>query len=57
MTSRWQNRLRTTARALRLDDAERAHLLHLAQADVLTRPRPRSGKERTLYRRARPAPA
>jgi transcriptional regulator with XRE-family HTH domain len=46
--------LEAVARALRLDDAERAHLLHLAQAaegaDVLTRPRPRSGKQRTLHR-------
>ncbi|WP_299535922.1 helix-turn-helix transcriptional regulator [uncultured Streptomyces sp.] len=37
--------LEAVARALRLDDAERAHLLHLAQAadgsDVLTRPRRR----------------
>ncbi|GGT49913.1 hypothetical protein GCM10010271_62710 [Streptomyces kurssanovii] len=38
--------LETAARALRLDDAERAHLLHLAQAadgsDALTRPRRRA---------------
>jgi transcriptional regulator with XRE-family HTH domain len=47
--------LEAVARALRLDDAERAHLLHLAQtaegADVLVRPRQRSGnKQRTLHR-------
>ncbi|MFC8175228.1 hypothetical protein [Streptomyces sp. NPDC057325] len=38
--------LEAVARALRLDDAERAHLLHLAQAadgtDTLTRPRCRT---------------
>ncbi|MCX5401618.1 helix-turn-helix transcriptional regulator [Streptomyces sp. NBC_00102] len=42
--------LDSVARALRLDDAERAHLLHLAQAadgsDVLTRPRRRAGGRR-----------
>ncbi|WP_370961548.1 helix-turn-helix transcriptional regulator [Amycolatopsis sp. cg9] len=46
--------LEAVARALRLDDAERAHLLHLAQtadgADVLARPRQRSAKPRTLHR-------
>lgn len=46
------NVLEAVARALRLDDAERVHLLHLAQAqegsDSLARPRRRSGKERTL---------
>ncbi|MFJ5234100.1 helix-turn-helix domain-containing protein [Kitasatospora sp. NPDC088391] len=40
--------LEAVARALRLDDAERAHLLHLAQAadgsDALTRPRRRAGR-------------
>ncbi|MFF7364176.1 helix-turn-helix domain-containing protein [Streptomyces sp. NPDC008125] len=40
--------LESVARALHLDDAERAHLLHLAQAadgsDVLTRPRRRTGR-------------
>jgi transcriptional regulator with XRE-family HTH domain len=39
--------LEAVARALRLDDVERAHLLHLAQAadgtDALTRPRRRTG--------------
>ncbi|MFJ3659593.1 helix-turn-helix transcriptional regulator [Streptomyces sp. NPDC090119] len=42
--------LESVARALQLDDAERAHLLHLAQAadgsDALTRPRRRHGKAR-----------
>ncbi|MGW5849922.1 helix-turn-helix transcriptional regulator [Streptomyces sp. NPDC055254] len=42
--------LEAVARALRLDDAERAHLLHLARAadgsDALTRPRRRSTKDR-----------
>jgi hypothetical protein len=41
--------LEAVARALQLDEAERAHLLHLAQAqegsDTLARPRPRSGRE------------
>lgn len=41
--------LESVARALQLDDAERAHLLHLAQAadgsDALTRPRRRRAKE------------
>ncbi|MCX5264597.1 helix-turn-helix transcriptional regulator [Streptomyces sp. NBC_00199] len=45
--------LEAVARALRLDDAERAHLLHLAQAqegsDGLARPRARSGRQRTLH--------
>ncbi|MFJ1756056.1 helix-turn-helix domain-containing protein [Kitasatospora sp. NPDC088134] len=40
--------LESVARALQLDDAERAHLLHLAQAadgsDALTRPRRRPGR-------------
>jgi transcriptional regulator with XRE-family HTH domain len=44
--------LESVARALQLDDAERAHLLHLAQAqegsDTLARPRSRSGRQRTL---------
>ncbi|MFI7702448.1 helix-turn-helix transcriptional regulator [Nonomuraea sp. NPDC049480] len=43
--------LEAIARALRLDDAERAHLLHLAQAaggsDVLARPRTRSSRQWT----------
>ncbi|MFI5680215.1 helix-turn-helix transcriptional regulator [Streptomyces cellulosae] len=46
--------LEAIARALRLDDAERAHLLHLAQAqsgsDTLARPRRRSGRQRTLHK-------
>ncbi|WP_086844288.1 helix-turn-helix transcriptional regulator [Amycolatopsis kentuckyensis] len=46
--------LEAVARALRLDDAERAHLLHLAQtaegADVLSRPRQRAEKKWTLRR-------
>ncbi|MFI7016681.1 helix-turn-helix transcriptional regulator [Streptomyces sp. NPDC050164] len=46
--------LEAVARALQLDDAERAHLLHLAQAaegsDTLARPRPRSGRRRTLHK-------
>ncbi|MEV7886822.1 helix-turn-helix domain-containing protein [Streptomyces sp. NPDC002817] len=46
--------LEAVAGALRLDDAERAHLLHLAQAqegsDTLARPRPRAGRQRTLHR-------
>ncbi|MDX2702082.1 helix-turn-helix transcriptional regulator [Streptomyces sp. PA03-6a] len=41
--------LEAVARALRLDDAERAHLLHLAQAadgsDALTRPRRRATRQ------------
>ncbi|GGU15497.1 helix-turn-helix transcriptional regulator [Streptomyces coeruleorubidus] len=45
--------LEAVARALQLDDAERAHLLHLAQAaegsDVLARPRPRSSRQRSLH--------
>ncbi|MDX3520523.1 helix-turn-helix transcriptional regulator [Streptomyces scabiei] len=45
--------LEAVARALQLDDAERAHLLHLAQAqegsDTLARPRRRSGGQRTLH--------
>ncbi|MFD5746363.1 helix-turn-helix transcriptional regulator [Streptomyces sp. NPDC127033] len=43
--------LEAVARALRLDDAERTHLLHLAQAaegsDTLARPRSRSGRSWT----------
>ncbi|WNM30795.1 helix-turn-helix transcriptional regulator [Streptomyces sp. Li-HN-5-11] len=46
--------LEAVARALRLDDAERAHLLHLAQAadgsDALTRPRRRSARQWTPHR-------
>lgn len=46
--------LEAVARALQLDDAERAHLLHLAQAadgsDVLTRPRRRPGRPWTAHR-------
>ncbi|MGW2647406.1 helix-turn-helix transcriptional regulator [Streptomyces sp. NPDC001393] len=46
--------LEAVARALRLDDAERAHLLHLAQAadgsDVLTRPRRRTTPQWTPHR-------
>ncbi|RSM45844.1 XRE family transcriptional regulator [Amycolatopsis balhimycina DSM 5908] len=46
--------LEAVARALQLDDAERAHLLHLARtaegADVLVRPRRRSGKRWTPHR-------
>ncbi len=46
--------LEAIARALRLDDAERAHLLHLAQAqsgpDTLARPRRRSGRQRTSHK-------
>jgi transcriptional regulator with XRE-family HTH domain len=41
--------LEAVARALRLDDAERSHLLHLARAadgsDALTRPRRRTGRQ------------
>ncbi|MDX3710237.1 helix-turn-helix transcriptional regulator [Streptomyces europaeiscabiei] len=44
--------LESVARALQLDDAERAHLLHLAQAqegsDTLARPRSRPGLQRSL---------
>ncbi|WDV49403.1 helix-turn-helix domain-containing protein [Streptomyces coeruleorubidus] len=46
--------LEAVARVLQLDDAERAHLLHLAQAaegsDTLARPRPRSGRQRTPHK-------
>ncbi|MGW7689861.1 helix-turn-helix transcriptional regulator [Streptomyces asiaticus] len=46
--------LEAVARALHLDDAERAHLLHLAQAadgsDALTRPRRRTARQSTLHR-------
>ncbi|MGY0065049.1 helix-turn-helix transcriptional regulator [Streptomyces sp. LZ34] len=46
--------LEAVARALRLDDAERAHLLHLAQAqegsDTLARPRSRSSQQRPLHK-------
>ncbi|GGR47387.1 transcriptional regulator [Streptomyces cinereoruber] len=46
--------LEAVARALRLDDAERAHLLHLAQAadgtDTLTRPRRRATRAWTPHR-------
>ncbi|WP_086739873.1 helix-turn-helix transcriptional regulator [Streptomyces glaucescens] len=46
--------LEAVARALRLDDAERAHLLHLAQAadgsDALTRPRRRAPRHWTPHR-------
>jgi transcriptional regulator with XRE-family HTH domain len=46
--------LEAVARALRLDDAERAHLLHLAQAadgsDVLTRPSRRAPRHWTPHR-------
>ncbi|MFC9503868.1 helix-turn-helix transcriptional regulator [Streptomyces sp. NPDC057002] len=46
--------LEAVARALQLDDAERAHLLHLAQAqegsDALARPRPRPGRQRALHK-------
>ncbi|MFE9454002.1 helix-turn-helix transcriptional regulator [Streptomyces sp. NPDC006739] len=49
--------LEAVARALRLDDAERAHLLHLARAQgasgTLPRPRPRQNKHRTLHRSLR----
>jgi transcriptional regulator with XRE-family HTH domain len=45
--------LEAVARALRLDDAERAHLLHLAQAadgsDALTRPRRRATRQWTPH--------
>ncbi|MFF0223443.1 helix-turn-helix transcriptional regulator [Streptomyces sp. NPDC004629] len=46
--------LEAVARALQLDDAERAHLLHLAQAadgfDALTRPRRRANRPWTPHR-------
>lgn len=46
--------LEAVARALQLDDAERAHLLHLAQAadgsDALTRPRRRTTRTWTAHR-------
>jgi transcriptional regulator with XRE-family HTH domain len=46
--------LEAVARALQLDDAERAYLLHLAQAadgsDVLTRPRRRTTRQWTPHR-------
>jgi len=46
--------LEAVARALQLDDAERAHLLHLAQAqegsDALARPRPRSSRQRVVHK-------
>ncbi|MET7683292.1 helix-turn-helix transcriptional regulator [Streptomyces sp. NPDC005423] len=46
--------LEAVARALRLDDAERAHLLHLAQAadgsDALTRPRRASTRQWRAHR-------
>lgn len=46
--------LEAVARALRLDDAERAHLLHLAQAadgsDALTRPRRRTTRQWAPHR-------
>ncbi|MEU5092010.1 helix-turn-helix transcriptional regulator [Streptomyces sp. NPDC021356] len=46
--------LEAVARALRLDDAERAHLLNLAQAadgsDALTRPRRRATRQWTPHR-------
>nr|WP_234344119.1 helix-turn-helix domain-containing protein [Streptomyces sp. NRRL F-5123] len=46
--------LEAVARALQFDDAERAHLLHLAQAahgsDVLTRPRCRTSRTWTPHR-------
>ncbi|MFF2375724.1 helix-turn-helix transcriptional regulator [Streptomyces xiamenensis] len=46
--------LEAVARALRLDDAERAHLMNLAQAadgsDALTRPRRRSTRTWTAHR-------
>ncbi|WP_030381102.1 MULTISPECIES: helix-turn-helix transcriptional regulator [unclassified Streptomyces] len=46
--------LEAVARALQLDDAERAHLLRLAQAadgsDVLTRPRRRTARQWTPHR-------
>ncbi|UJW30102.1 helix-turn-helix transcriptional regulator [Saccharothrix sp. AJ9571] len=46
--------LEAVARALQLDEAERAYLLHLAQAadgsDTLTRPRRRAGRQWTPHR-------
>src|SRR3954465_8068347 len=46
--------LEAVARALQMDDAERAHLLHLAQAadgsSVLTRPRRRTTRQWTPHR-------
>ncbi|MEU1406598.1 helix-turn-helix transcriptional regulator [Streptomyces sp. NPDC005728] len=46
--------LEAVARALQLDDAERAHLLHLAQtadgSDALTRPRRRNPRQWTPHR-------
>ncbi|EWM18842.1 helix-turn-helix transcriptional regulator [Kutzneria sp. 744] len=46
--------LESVARALHLDDAERAHLLHLAQAadgtEALTRPRRRTARQWTPHR-------
>ncbi|MBZ9645860.1 helix-turn-helix domain-containing protein [Streptomyces sp. PSKA30] len=46
--------LEAVARALQLEDAERTHLLHLAQAqegsDTLARPRARSTRQRTLHK-------
>ncbi|MFB6703881.1 helix-turn-helix transcriptional regulator [Streptomyces sp. NPDC056333] len=46
--------LEAVARALQLDDAERAHLLHLAQAadgsDALTRPRRRASRQWNPHR-------
>ncbi|MDT3399523.1 helix-turn-helix transcriptional regulator [Streptomyces sp. B1866] len=46
--------LQAVARALQLDDAERAHLLHLAQvadgSDALTRPRRRTTRQWTPHR-------
>ncbi len=46
--------LEAVARALRLDDAERTHLLHPAQAaddsDALTRPRRRTARQWTPHR-------
>ncbi|MFI1093734.1 helix-turn-helix transcriptional regulator [Streptomyces sp. NPDC020917] len=46
--------LEAVARALQLDDAERAHLLHLARAadgsDALTRPRRRSARQSAPHR-------
>ncbi|WP_369199450.1 helix-turn-helix transcriptional regulator [Streptomyces sp. PU-14G] len=48
--------LEAVARALQLDEAERAHLLHLAQAadgsDALTRPRRRAGTRQWTPRRS-----
>ncbi|MFE3032959.1 helix-turn-helix transcriptional regulator [Streptomyces canus] len=45
--------LEAVTRALQLDDAERAHLLHLAQAQessgALPRPRARAGRQRILH--------